>query len=94
MYCGSCLRDNALATELLSRGHQVTLLPVYTPTLTDEVNVSQDKVFSVGSVSILNNTFRHFGTLQNAWIASGILRLCFTWPRVVRSPQAQKCLVK
>src|SRR5512145_404268 len=51
MYCGSCLRDNALATELISRGHQVTLLPVYTPTLTDEVNVSSDKVF-FGGVSV------------------------------------------
>lgn len=51
MYCGSCLRDNALATELLSRGHKVTLLPVYTPTLTDETNVSQDKVF-FGGISV------------------------------------------
>jgi glycosyltransferase involved in cell wall biosynthesis len=51
MYCGSCLRDNALATELKSRGHDVTLLPVYTPTLTDEVNVSQDKVF-FGGISV------------------------------------------
>ena len=51
MYCGSCLRDNALATELLARGHDVTLLPVYTPTLTDEENVSHDKVF-FGGVSV------------------------------------------
>lgn len=51
MYCGSCLRDNALATELMSRRHQVTLLPVYTPTLTDEVNVSSDRVF-FGGVSV------------------------------------------
>jgi glycosyltransferase involved in cell wall biosynthesis len=51
MYCGSCLRDNALATELISRGHDVTLLPVYTPTLTDEENVSSDKVF-FGGVSV------------------------------------------
>jgi hypothetical protein len=36
MYCGSCLRDNALARELLARRHDVLLLPVYTPTLTDE----------------------------------------------------------
>jgi glycosyltransferase involved in cell wall biosynthesis len=40
-----------LATELMSRGHQVTLLPVYTPTLTDEVNVSSDRVF-FGGVSV------------------------------------------
>src|SRR5262245_4976495 len=51
MYCGSCLRDNALATELLARGHDVTLLPVYTPTLTDEANVSYDKVF-FGGISV------------------------------------------
>ena len=51
MYCGSCLRDNALASELISRGHHVTLLPVYTPTLTDEPNVSQEKVF-FGGISV------------------------------------------
>lgn len=51
MYCGSCLRDNALATELIARGHNVTLLPVYTPTLTDEPNVSGDKVF-FGGISV------------------------------------------
>jgi glycosyltransferase involved in cell wall biosynthesis len=51
MYCGSCLRDNALASELISRGHDVTLLPVYTPTLTDELNVSQQKVF-FGGISV------------------------------------------
>src|SRR6267143_3330349 len=51
MYCGSCLRDNALAAELISRGHDVTLLPVYTPTRTDEPNVSQEKVF-FGGISV------------------------------------------
>ena len=42
MYCGSCSRDNALAVELLARGHDVTLLPLYTPTNTDETNVSRE----------------------------------------------------
>ena len=51
MYCGSCLRDNALATELLSKGHDVTLLPIYTPTRTDEQNVSNDRVF-FGGISV------------------------------------------
>jgi glycosyltransferase involved in cell wall biosynthesis len=51
MYCGSCLRDNALARELLGRGHDVTLQPVYTPTVTDEENVSQDRVL-FGGVSV------------------------------------------
>jgi len=51
MYCGSCLRDNALATELLARGHDVLLVPMYTPTLTDEPNVSGGRVF-FGGVSV------------------------------------------
>jgi len=51
MYCGSCLRDNALAAELLRRGHDVLLTPVYTPTRTDERNVSQGHVF-FGGISV------------------------------------------
>ena len=51
MYCGSCLRDNALAAELMAQGHDVTLLPLYTPTLTDEPNVSRQRVF-FGGVSV------------------------------------------
>ena len=51
MYCGSCLRDNALAGELIRKGHDVILLPIYTPTRTDEPNVSNDKVF-FGGISV------------------------------------------
>jgi glycosyltransferase involved in cell wall biosynthesis len=51
MYCGSCLRDNALAIELMKRGHDVTLVPVYTPTLTDEKNVSRSDVL-FGGISV------------------------------------------
>jgi glycosyltransferase involved in cell wall biosynthesis len=48
MYCGSCLRDNALAAELKARGHDLVLVPLYTPTLTDEPNVSERRVFFGG----------------------------------------------
>ena len=51
MYCGSCLMDNALAAELRARGEDVLLLPVYTPTLTDEANVSDSHVF-FGGISV------------------------------------------
>jgi len=51
MYCGSCGRDNALAVELMARGHDVTLLPLYTPTTTDEENVSRNQVL-FGGISI------------------------------------------
>jgi glycosyltransferase involved in cell wall biosynthesis len=51
MYCGSCFRDNGLAAELIARGHDVTLIPVYTPTRTDETNVSRPDVL-FGGISI------------------------------------------
>jgi glycosyltransferase involved in cell wall biosynthesis len=51
MYCGSCTRDNALARELLARGHDVTLIPVYTPTRPDEPNVSRNRVL-FGGISV------------------------------------------
>jgi glycosyltransferase involved in cell wall biosynthesis len=51
MYCGSCFRDNALAAELLARGQDVTLVPVYTPTRTDEPNVSRHRVL-FGGISV------------------------------------------
>jgi hypothetical protein len=39
------------AVELLARGHDVTLLPLYTPTNPDEANVSRDRVL-FGGISI------------------------------------------
>ena len=52
MYCGSCMRDNALAAELIRLGHDVTLLPFYTPTLTDEENVSRQEQIFFGGISV------------------------------------------
>jgi len=52
MYCGSCLRDNALAARLIKLGHDVTLLPFYTPTLTDEENVSRQQQVFFGGISV------------------------------------------
>jgi glycosyltransferase involved in cell wall biosynthesis len=51
MYCGSCFRDNALAAELLKRGQDVSLVPLYTPTRTDEANVSARRVL-FGGISV------------------------------------------
>jgi len=79
MYCGSCLRDNALATELIARGHDVTLLPVYTPTLTDEPNVSGDKVFFGGISVYLEQYVPLFrktpGWLDRLWDSTPMLQL-------------------
>ena len=48
MYCGSCMRDNALAAALMRLDHKVTLIPLYTPLKTEPVSVSHDEVFFGG----------------------------------------------
>ena len=59
MYCGSCLRDNAQAIELLARGHEVTLQPLYTPTTPDEENVSRRRIL-FGGISIYLQQYAPF----------------------------------
>jgi glycosyltransferase involved in cell wall biosynthesis len=51
MYCGSCLRDNTLAATLMEAGHDILLIPTYTPTRTDERNVSLKQVF-LGGINV------------------------------------------
>jgi glycosyltransferase involved in cell wall biosynthesis len=48
MYCGSCLRDNALAAALIRKKRDVALIPVYTPIRTDETDVSDRRVLFGG----------------------------------------------
>ncbi len=79
MYCGSCLRDNALAAALMARGHDVVLMPIYTPTTTDEKNVSTARVFFGGiSVYLEQNVplFRHTPEfLDRLWDLPAVLKL-------------------
>ena len=79
MLCGSCLRDNALAAELIRRGHHVTLLPVYTPTLTDEPNMSAGKPVFFGGISVYLQQhlalFRHTPwLLDRLWDAPAVIK--------------------
>ena len=48
MYCGTCIHDNTLARALQNMGHDVALIPTYTPIRTDELDVSIDHVFFGG----------------------------------------------
>ena len=79
MYCGSCLRDNAMATELIARKHDVLLLPVYTPTFTDEPNVSRDHVVLGGISAYLEQYVPVFRKtpkwLDRLWDSSFVLSL-------------------
>ena len=62
MYCGTCIHDNMVATVLKKQGHNVSLIPTYTPTRTDEANVSMNRVFFGGVNVYLQqklSIFRH-----------------------------------
>ena len=62
MYCGSCIHDNTLAAALIKLGHEVALIPTYTPMRTDEESVSMDHVF-YGGINVYlqqkSSVFRH-----------------------------------
>lgn len=60
MYCGSCLHDNALAAALMRQGHEVALIPTYTPIRTDETDVSTGRVFFGGINIYLQHRFALF----------------------------------
>ncbi len=71
MFCGSCMRDNALAGELQRRGVNVTLLPLYTPIRTEEENVSVERVFFGGINVYLQQKiplFRHLPGFVDRWL--------------------------
>lgn len=51
MFCGSCMHDNTLARALQAQGHEVTLIPLYTPIRVDELDVSERRVF-LGGINV------------------------------------------
>jgi glycosyltransferase involved in cell wall biosynthesis len=90
MYCGSCLRDNALAAELIRQGHDVTLLPFYTPTLTDEENVSRRERVFFGGISVYLEQhlpwFRHGRLLDHLFDAPNVIK-AFTSGSIAVDPK-------
>src|SRR3989338_9331101 len=91
MYCGSCMRDNALAAEFVRQGHDVTLLPFYTPTLTDEANVSRQERVFFGGISVYleqySSLFRKAPRFVDRLLdAPGVIK-AFTTCSISLSPQ-------
>ena len=70
-FCGACFRDNTLASDLLARGHDVELVPLYTPTVTDEPNVSLETTFFGGVNVYLQQRFSFFRSTP--WFLDRIL---------------------
>jgi glycosyltransferase involved in cell wall biosynthesis len=71
MYCGTCLHDNTLAAAMQQGGHDVTLIPTYTPIRTDEDDVSVGRVF-YGAINVYleqkSALFRH-----TPWVVDRLL---------------------
>ena len=44
-YCGACNHDVALVRRLIARGHDVTMIPLYTPLRADGPDPSIRRVF-------------------------------------------------
>jgi len=78
MYCGSCLHDNTLVAALIAQDHDALLIPTYTPIRTDEIDVSQRRVFFGGINVFLQQRlpfFRHTPwLLDNLLDSRGLLR--------------------
>lgn len=51
-YCGSCLRDQALVLQLRQRGHDVTLVPLYLPLVTEELDPHADDSVHLNGISV------------------------------------------
>jgi glycosyltransferase involved in cell wall biosynthesis len=79
MYCGSCLRDNTLAASLLDAGHEMTLIPTYTPARSEGRDVSLERIYMGGINVFLQEHVPFFRTLPRAltrWLDSpAVLRL-------------------
>src|SRR3954454_7549475 len=52
MYCGICLRDNALVAALRSMGHHVLMVPLYLPLTLDEKDESEDTPIFFSGINV------------------------------------------
>ncbi|MEO7317614.1 MAG: glycosyltransferase family 1 protein, partial [Chthoniobacteraceae bacterium] len=51
-YCGVCMRDNALATELIRQGHDALMVPLYLPLQLDEPSASPNAPTFFGGINV------------------------------------------
>lgn len=73
MYCGACARDLALLRELRRAGHEVTVIPLYTPLRMDgQEPVATTAVYLSGIVAYLQQQsplFRHLPGFVHNWLS-------------------------
>jgi glycosyltransferase involved in cell wall biosynthesis len=74
MYCGGCLRDNALVAEMRRRGHETLMIPLYLPLTLDEADQSGGTPIFFGGINVYleqkSALFRRTPRWFHRWLAS------------------------
>ena len=52
MFCGACLRDNALVSALRQQGHSVVMAPMYLPLTLDEEDQTAGVPIFFGGINV------------------------------------------
>jgi glycosyltransferase involved in cell wall biosynthesis len=80
MFCGACLRDNALVTALQRLGHSAVMTPLYLPLTLDEADQSAGTPLFYGGINVFleqhSALFRHSPKwLHRLLAAPGLLKM-------------------
>jgi glycosyltransferase involved in cell wall biosynthesis len=67
--CGSCLRDDALATALRARGNEVRILPLYLPLVREIDREGQDEHVRLGGIRLYLEARFPFARRLPRWMA-------------------------
>ena len=91
MYCGACLRDNALVAELRRLGHSATMTPLYLPLTLDEPDQSAGTPLFYGGISVYleqhSALLRHGPPWLHRWLAAPALLKLAAGPATSTRPE-------
>ncbi|MGA2540946.1 MAG: glycosyltransferase family 4 protein [Verrucomicrobiota bacterium] len=68
MFCGACLRDNALVTALRRLGHAATMIPLYLPLTLDEADQSAGAPLFYGGINVYLEQHSAFFRHSPQWL--------------------------
>src|ERR1051325_1481610 len=68
MFCGNCLRDNALVRELRTMGHSVTMVPLYLPLKLDEEDQSSANPVFFSGINVYLGQKSHLFRNAPGWV--------------------------
>ena len=91
MFCGACLRDNALAAALRRLGHDATLTPLYLPLTLDEEDQSAGAPLFYGGINVYleqrSAFFRHSPQWLHHFLAAPALLKLAAGPATRTRPE-------